>query len=468
MPSIGEEKAAEFDAAMAPYRHDPAGFVRAELGAEPETWQAALLAEIAEGLSPHEALRFAVASGHGVGKSALVAWLLLWAIATCSDTRGVVTANTEVQLRTKTWAELAKWFRRWRLASFFDFGATSLASRIEGHARTWRIDLVPWSEHNAEAFAGLHNAGRRVVVVFDEASAIADPIWETTEGALTDRDTEILWCVFGNPTRNGGRFRECFGRFRHRWRHRQVDARTVGLVDQAAIARWIADYGEDSDFVRVRVRGVFPRAGSLQFIASDAVEAACRREAPPPDPRVAPVLGVDVARFGDDRSVIFLRRGRDARSEPPRLFRKTDTMTLAGEVARLAWQTGASAIHVDAGGVGGGVVDRLNALGVPGVMEIHFAGRADGWQPEQAGIRYANKRAEMWGFMKEWLKHGALPDLSDLVQDLTGIEYGYDAQSAILLEKKDDMKRRGLASPDLGDALALTFAYPAPPPLRRL
>ena len=114
----------------------------------------------------------------------------------------------------------------------------------------------------------MHNQGKRIIALFDEASSIPDVIWETTEGALTDKDTEIIWGVFGNPTRNTGRFRECFagGRFQHRWQPRQVDSRTARLTNKEEIAEWINDYGEDSDFVRVRVKGIFPRAGSMQFV----------------------------------------------------------------------------------------------------------------------------------------------------------------------------------------------------------
>jgi len=446
---------------------NPLSFVEGPLQATPDMWQREVLSEIGAGLmAPDEAVRIAVTSGHGVGKSALVAWILLWAMATREDTRGVVTANTETQLRTKTWAELAKWLRRWELRDWFDFTSTSLASRVVGHGQTWRLDLVPWSTTNAEAFAGLHNQGKRTIVVFDEASAIPDVIWDTTEGALTDKDTELLWLVFGNPTRNTGRFRECFARFAHRWRGRQVDSRTVGITNKAQLQRWVDDYGEDSDFVRVRVRGVFPRAGSMQFIDLDDVESAMRRQVPH-EPDEATVIGVDVARFGDDRSVIFVRKGRDARSRPPLVFRKVDTMTLAGKVVEVAAQHRADAVFVDEGGVGGALIDRLRQLCVPHVIGVHFSGKPDRWTAEGSGPLFANKRAEMWGRMKEWLKTGAIPDDPTLAQDLIGLEYGYDARNAIQLEKKEDMKKRGLASPDLGDALALTFAYPVHPVWQR-
>jgi hypothetical protein len=164
------------------FSKDPLGFVRfafpwGEPGpladkTGPDAWQKAVLEGVAKGQSLDTAFQDATASGHGVGKSALVAWLLLWAMSTFEDTRGVVTANTENQLRTKTWAELSKWHRLLICRHWFRLTATALFSVQPAHEKTWRIDAVPWSENNTEAFAGLHNEGRRIIVVFDEASAI--------------------------------------------------------------------------------------------------------------------------------------------------------------------------------------------------------------------------------------------------------------------------------------------------------
>jgi hypothetical protein len=147
----------------------------------PEPWQAEVLLEITKrleaGATVHEAIQIAVTSGHGVGKSCLVAWIILWALSTFDDTRGVVTANTETQLKTKTWAELGKWHRLFAARDFFKLTATAIFSADASHERTWRIDMVPWSERNTEAFAGLHNKNRRILLVMDEASAIPDVIW---------------------------------------------------------------------------------------------------------------------------------------------------------------------------------------------------------------------------------------------------------------------------------------------------
>ncbi len=433
--------------------------------AGPEPWQRDILEQLGRGLmSTEEAVRAAVASGHGVGKSALVSWIVLWALSTVRDTRGVVTANTEGQLRTKTWPELAKWYGLCINRSWFDFSATALSSTLPGHEKTWRVDAITWSENNIEAIAGLHNKGRRAFAIFDEASSIPDGIWETIEGALTDAKTELFWCVFGNPTRNTGRFRECFagGRFAHRWQPVQVDSRSVSMTNKAQIAEWVKDYGEDSDFIRVRVRGVFPRAGDLQFIDGERVDAAIARELAS-DPDAPLIMGVDIARQGGDQTVIRFRQGLDARSIPAVKFRIPDLMQVASRVLEQVELHKPAAVFVDATGIGWGVFDRLGQLGCEGLVAVDFGGKADrtdGGAVGNAKALYANKRSEMWGFLKDWCKVGCLPDDRDLAADLTGVEYGYDAANALQLERKQDMRRRGLASPDDGDALALTFAYP--------
>jgi hypothetical protein len=425
--------------------------------AGPRQWQRETLsvigARVRAGAAVDEAIQIATASGHGIGKSALVAMVILWAICTRIDTRGVVTANTEKQLTTKTWPELAKWHRLCLLRESFTFTATALYSADPAHEKTWRIDAIPWSLTNTEAFAGLHNKGRRILVVFDEASAIPDQIWEVTEGALTDSDTEILWLAFGNPTRNTGRFRECFGRLRHRWIGRQIDSREVDGTNLGQLQKWVDDYGEDSDFVRVRVRGVFPRAGVSQFIPSDLVEAAQKRKLDFKDAGAPFVLGVDLARFGDDESVIRGRQGRDGRVIKPIKWRGMDTVFSAGKVAETIQKYNPDAVFIDGGGVGGGVIDILKSQGFR-VIEVNFGATA------RAEKKFRNKSAEMWSDARDWLGTGSIDDDPKLRDDLCGREYGYDKDGRIELEKKDDMKKRGLASPDDADAFVLTFAQP--------
>lgn len=418
--------------------------------AGPDRWQRALLSDIGNHLATDTApLRIAVASGHGVGKTALCAWLILWFLSTRDHPQCVVTANTQSQLRNKTWRELAKWQRLAENGHWFEWSTTRFALRQ--HSETWFASAVPWSQNRSESFAGTHD--RHVCVIFDEASAIPDPIWEVTEGAMITPGA--MWFAFGNPTRNSGRFRDCFRRFRHRWRQVTVDARDARQSNRRQIDDWIADYGEDSDFVRVRVRGIFPRAGFTQFIAEGEVEAATGR-IPCESPHAPAILGVDVARFGDDASVLILRQGWEIRDI--RAYRGLDLMQLAARVQELAGQFKPDAIHVDGAGIGAGVVDRLRALGLCPV-DVNAGARA--LEPG----RFANLRAEMWSKMRDWVRQGgALPaDIRMLGDDLSGPEYSFDDQGRLRLERKDEMKSRGLASPDYGDALALTFAYPARP-----
>ena len=451
---------------IASFQHDPLGFVLAafEWGSGelakfdgPDDWQRDILTELggklASGeISAEEAVQIAVASGHGIGKSALVSWLILWAVSTFEDTKGVVTANTENQLKTKTWAELAKWYRLCITRDWFEFTATALFSRDGDHEKTWRIDMIPWSERNTEAFAGLHNKGKRILLVFDEASSIPDLIWEVSEGALTDEGTEIIWCCFGNPTKNTGRFRECFGKFRHRWSTRQIDSRTVAMTNKAQLAKWVADYGEDSDFVRVRVRGVFPSASSNQLIGSDAIEAAQKRSYKIELFERAPdILGVDVARQGDDSSVIARRKGKIA--FPLRQMRIPDTMRVASQVAIAGDACDVDACFVDAtGGYGVGVIDALRGMGRDPV-EVYFSGKA-------IDPRYFNKRSEMYFELAKWIDSGGqLPDDAELSEELAAITYTFQGDKFRLCDK-DDIKAEIGRSPDKADALALTFAFP--------
>jgi hypothetical protein len=429
----------------------------------PEPWQARILWAIRDGLLDiSTAIQLATASGHGVGKSCCVSWIILWALLTKDDTKGVVTANTETQLKTKTWAELGKWYHMLAEPLREQFKLTATALFNVDRERTWRIDMVPWSERNTEAFAGLHNQGKRILLVFDEASAIPDIIWETAEGALTDADTQIIWVVFGNPTRNTGRFRECFpgGKFASFWNSRQVDSRDVSFTNKKLFEKWIIAYGEDSDFVRIRVRGVFPRVGEQEFISLDVVTEAMLRE--PVCGKSDPlVLGVDVARFGTAESVIYVRKGRDGATYPPVRMQGLSTTAVAARTVALANELNADAIFVDGGGVGGGVVDQIRNLGTQ-CFDIQFGAKPDGvgfaWGV--AGEKFANKRAEMWGAMRGWLNIGSIPADQDLKDQLVGPTYTLNVQNAILLEPKEHMADRGIPSPDIADALALTFALP--------
>ena len=436
----------------------------------PRVWQASILDTIGKHLrnpaTRFTPLKIAVASGHGVGKSACISMVCNWAMSTCIDCKIVITANTENQLLTKTMPEISKWFRMAINAHWFKNTATSIYAVADEHEREWRLNAIPWSDTSTEAFAGLHNKGKRIVVIFDEASNIDDKIWEVVEGALTDQNTEIIFIAFGNPTRNTGRFKECFGQYSHRWINKKIDSRTVEGVNLELIKQWEEDYGEESDFFKVRVRGEFPSAGSSQFIPSAYVDAARKRapEAKIMDPFV---MGVDVGRF-HDASVICLRRGRDARSVPWTKMYGQDTTAVADRIARLVEIHRPDAVFVDEGGIGIGVLDRLRLLRVPNVQGINFgAAPSDVSANTLIPQKYANKRSEMWGNMKEWLEYGAIPDDPELAAQLISVQFDYAKTSkrdgAVVLQSKQDMRRQGLPSPDAADALALTFALPVFP-----
>lgn len=428
----------------------------------PRRWQIAVLEEIGAHLQNPETrftpLQLAVASGHGIGKSALIAMVINWGLSTCEDCRIVVTANTDTQLRTKTWPEVTKWTKQSITSHWFETQATSIVVKDPDHEKTWRADATPWSENNTEAFAGLHNKGKRIIVVYDEASSISDKVWEVTEGALTDEETEIIWICFGNPTRNTGRFRECFRKYKHRWVTKQIDSRTVEGTNKAQLQKWVDDYGEDSDFVKVRVRGMFPSTSFKQFISTDDVDAAFGRQIKEAQYNYAPkILTVDPAWEGDDEFVIGLRQG--LAFSILRIIPKNDNdVQMANIIMQLEDEHQADAVFID-GGYGTGIVSVARTLNRNWQL-VWF-----GEKPIKDG--YLNKRAEMWGEMKQWLKEGGcIPKDHTLYTDLIGPETVARLDGKIQLESKKDMKARGVPSPNRADALALSFAFPVRPKMQ--
>lgn len=460
------EKHDELFEALGALTHDPLAFVYfaypwGEPGTPledmegPDEWQIQILKDIGEQLKKGKdlqtAIQEAVASGHGIGKSALISWLIHFAISTHENTRGVVTANTEGQLRTKTWPELSKWHNMFIAKDLFTYTATAIFSSDKDYEKTWRIDAIPWSKNSSESFAGLHNQGNRILVLFDEASAIDDVIWEVTEGALTDANTEIIWCAFGNPTRNSGRFRECFRKYRKFWNTYQIDSRTVKISNKAKIEEWLEAYGEDSDFFKVRVRGVFPSASDLQFISTEIADKAQKQVYKLGQFEHLPVIiGVDPAWTGSDSLEIVMRQGYYMKSLAS-IPKNDDDWRMAQLIAQFEDEYKADAVFIDMG-YGTGIYSIGKQLGRKWRL-IEFGGKSN--DPV-----YLNMRAYMWGQMKEWLREGGSipPNDQALYDDIVGPEAIIDKNGHIQLESKKDMKDRGLPSPNKGDALALTFA----------
>lgn len=438
----------------------------------PDLWACDFLDQLGEeikkrGFDGHRSvdpIRFSTVSGHEIGKSCKVSWLIKFILDTRPFSKGSVTAVTDEQLRTKTWGELGKWHHMSLTSHWFRYssarGSMSLVHTNERYAGTWRCDARTCREEKSEAFAGQHSPTATSFYIFDEASGVPDKVYEVREGGLTSGEPMVF--DFGNGTRNSGAFYEnCVGRRSARYIVRSIDSRHVAITNKDKIAQDIEDFGEDSDFVRVRWRGLFPSRGSAQFIPSQDVREAMAREVPDASLHQL-VLGVDVARFGDDSSVICVRRGPDARTFLPKAFKGLDTVQLTDHVAReFAYYEGLgirpAVIYVDGGGIGGGVVDQLNSRGYP-VIEVQFGSRPSDIQS------YRFKVDEMYGRLRDYLPRMALPEEGTeagqmLFEDLTQREYGYTLTGQkINLESKSDMKKRGLKSPDYSDALVVTFA----------
>lgn len=432
---------------MATFFYDPIGYVRyAFAHVELDDWQEDLLKDIEVEFKkdPKGTPQFAISSGHGIGKSFIMAMLMLWWLSTRPHCGGHVTANSWTQVSKKTAREVGIWREKAINGHWF----TQISTRIyhKDYKETWGIDFLSNSETNSESFAGTHS--QYTFQGYDEASAIPDIIWEVCEGATTDG--EGLWLVIGNPTKNIGKFKDCWGRSAHRWNTRQIDSRDSKQTNKTKIAEWVEDQGEDSDFVRVRVRGVFPRAASDQLIPENVVDEAAERNVEPKDFITHPkILGVDVSRGGGDDSVIVMRQG-------PKLtilgvYQLKDLMGLAGKVVEAFNNEKADHIFIDSTGLGAGVLDRLIQIGMP-TTGVNFATKA------MDRRMYLNTRAESWGRLKDWLTDGgSIPYNKKLITELKQQTYGYTENLTIQLTSKKIMKSMGLDSPDIADAIATTF-----------
>ena len=432
----------------------------------PRAWQREVLRDIARHIRTNsapdavlQALRGAVASGRGIGKSALVSWLILWMLSTKIGSSVIVSANSENQLRKVTWGELTKWTTMAINAHWWEPSATNLAPAawltelverdLKKGTRYWGAEGKLWSEENPDAYAGVHNHDG-MMVIFDEASGIPDGIWSVAAGFFTEPIIHRYWLAFSNPRRPSGYFYECFHAKRDFWTSRQIDSRSVEGTDKAIYEQIIEEHGEDSPQARVEVYGQFPSTGEDQFIGPYIVNEAAKR-AKYKDPTAPIVIGVDPARSGADSTVIVVRQGRDLVAI--RRYKGDDTMTVVGHIIEAIEDFKPTLTVMDEGGLGYGILDRLNEQRYK-VRGVNF-----GWKAKNQ-VMWGNKRAEMWGAMRDWLKNASIPDDRQLKTDLTGPKTKPDSSGKIFLESKKDMRARGLASPDAADALAVTFAFP--------
>ena len=313
----------------------------------------------------------------------------------------------------------------------------------------WYIQARLWSEEAPDAYAGVHSQVA-MAVLFDEASGIPGCIWPVAQGYFTDKTLHRFWVAISNPRNPSGEFFECFHGNRDQWDHKTIDGRSVEENDHQLYDSIIAQYGEDSDQARVEVYGQFPRQGDYQFISRGQVDDAIQREATP-DPGAPLIIGVDPARYGDDSAVIAYRYGRDASEIRFEQYKSCSIVDLAEFVARAMDKYKPDAVFVEGDGVGGGVVDILKSKGFR-ITEVKTGGGAEDKD------MYANHRTEMWGRMRDWLPSATLPDHKDLADDLCAPMYDFTLKGQLKLEPKEKMKKRGHASPDFADALAMTFS----------
>jgi hypothetical protein len=431
----------------------------------PRKWQREVLTHIADHITQNKGqldfntLRHAVSSGRGIGKSALVSWITIWMLTTRIGSTTIISANSESQLRSVTWAEITKWLATAINSHWFEVSATRLMPAkwltelverdLKKGTRYWGVEGRLWSAENPDAYAGVHNFDG-VLVVFDEASGIDDSIWAVTSGFFTENTPNRFWMAFSNPRRNTGYFYEAFNSKREFWTTKVVDARTVEGTDKQVYQQIIDEYGADSSQAHVEVYGQFPSEGDDQFISASLVDEAMKR--PKYQDASAPiVIGVDPARFGADATVIAVRQGRDIIDI--RRHRGDDTMTVVGHVIEAIEEYKPTLVVIDEGGLGAGIVDRLKEQRYK-IKGVNFGNKSAN------PIMYGNKRAEMWGKMKDWLKTASIPLDRFLKTDLISPMMKPDSKGTIFLESKKDMKARGLASPDAADAICVTFAFP--------
>jgi len=423
---------------------DPVLFVESILGAKPQKWQADALMAVARND------RVSIKSGHGVGKTAFQSWLVLWWLLTHYPCKVAVTANTAHQLSDVLWTEIDKWARQLPegFKNLLEFKSDKIS--LKGASDSFAVARTSRKE-NPEALQGFHS--ENMLFLVEEASGVPDVVFQVAEGALSTAGAKTVMC--GNPTRSDGFFYESFHAQRHMWSNITVSCHDGEYVSEDFLANMADKYGEESNVYRVRVLGEFPTQSDDVLVPLYIVEEATKREIEP-SPTTPVVWGLDVARFGGDRSALAKRQGQ-ALLEPIKTWQNKDLMELAGivltEYEACNYQSRPQAIYIDAIGLGAGLADRLRELDLPAVA-ISVS--------ETASLkeRFGRLRDELFWNAREWFegRDVKIPDDDTLIQEITAIRYKYLSTGKLKVESKDEMKRRGQRSPDVADAFVLTFA----------
>ncbi len=430
------------------YRDDPVLFVKEVLGAEPYDYQSEFLNAISSGER-----KMSVRSGHGTGKSTSASWAMLWFLLLRFPNKVVVTAPTSSQLFDALFAELKRWINELppHLQQLLTVKSdrvelTSAASEAFISARTSRAETP-------EALAGVHS--ENVLLVVDEASGVPEKVFEAAAGSMSGHSATTL--LLSNPTRSSGTFYESQTRMSKSWWTRRWSCVESPLVSDEFVNEMRERYGEESNAFRIRVLGEFPMADDDTIIPFHLAHSATQRDIEM-TPDIKPIWGLDVARFGTDKTALCKRYGNVVTDIDA--WQGLDLMQTVGRVMAeyeaLPSSQRPTEILVDSIGVGGGVVDRLRELGVP-VRGINVG------EAPAMGKTYMNLRSELWFKTKGWLEDRSckIPRNDQLVAELTGIRYAFTSSGKMKAESKDAMRKRGLKSPDLADALCLTMASDA-------
>lgn len=404
--------------------------------------------------------RTAIKSGQGVGKTGVEAVIVLWFLFCFPNSKVVATAPTKHQLNDVLWSEVAKWQAKSPILSKY-LKWTKTYIYVVGHEQRWFA--VARTATKPENMQGFHEDNMLFVV--DEASGVADNIMEAIQGTLSGANNKLLLC--GNPTKASGFFYDCFTNSRTLWTCQTVNSELSPRTNKENIEAIAKKYGKESNVYRVRVLGEFPLAENDVFIPISLVEKAIMTDLPEQKKIGSIAFGVDVARFGDDETVIA--ENIDGNIKLPVKRHGQNLMETVGDIVRLYNQTiqkyprykGQIIVVIDDTGLGGGVTDRLNELKAQGNiprMTIIAANFGEKIPDEDAALYYANLPTYMWSLVKDLLNENLLklPNDSDLVAQLSTRKYKMHSTGKIVLESKDEIKKRGLPSPDDGDAVALS------------
>ncbi len=440
------------------YADHPVEFAQDILNVEPTEDQKAVMEDVAK------YSLVSVKSGHGVGKSALESWIIWWYISTRPYPKIMCTAPTKHQLHDILWAEASKWKRN-NKALNNNFEWTSEKIYLKGAQEEWFA--IARTSNKPDALQGTH--AEHILIVIDEASGVPDIVFEPVLGSMSTKDAKLLMC--GNPTQLSGFFYDSHTKLRSMYKTHTIDGAKSPRVDPNYVQQIKDMFGEDSDVYRVRVAGEFPKSNPDSFISLGLVESAINKIFQHQIVDIS--LGVDVARFGDDESVVATTFNH-SKLDKLDIFKHNDTMKLTGQLVIIIQRLNQKYPHIrvivkiDCDGLGVGVYDRLKEVIIEKrlnaiAIECHFGGKG-GKVSYDEPIEYKNSTGIMWGTIRSKLLNGSLFLCEDdeLVAQLTNRKYFIDSDGSIILEKKSEMKKRGVHSPDRADALALSLYEPKP------